>query len=362
LYNQVLLHVLISLFAPPLRIRTPRVKRQQTLREPPSLMNRYRSIPGLGPVKSSASTTCQKCLKKGHYSYECKASLQDRPYASRPSRSQMFKNPKLAPPLASDKPNDLMSTEGIADKVLAGSVRTSDAQARRSRSPTGQATSPVRHRSRSPSVDSISTVSTNRSRSESPATKPGRSTNNHYHHKSQRNGRSPSPSRSPLTSRARKRRYDSMSSDSRDGSPRPAPGSHRKNRRHRTASPDDRGRPHSFRRGSRRSRSGSLSVSMDKSRITKQRRVIDDGHDEEATARYTNDENFDSRRSRGGNNRFYDNLSKETRGGQSEKRNRDRLEEKYGDGGARRSAERKERSLSPYSRRLALTQAMNLGA
>lgn len=27
-------------------------------------MNRYRTIPGLGPPKASASTVCQKCLKK----------------------------------------------------------------------------------------------------------------------------------------------------------------------------------------------------------------------------------------------------------------------------------------------------------
>lgn len=27
-------------------------------------MNRYRTLPGLGPQKASASTVCQKCLKK----------------------------------------------------------------------------------------------------------------------------------------------------------------------------------------------------------------------------------------------------------------------------------------------------------
>jgi len=27
-------------------------------------MNRYRTIPGLGPQKATASTVCQKCLKK----------------------------------------------------------------------------------------------------------------------------------------------------------------------------------------------------------------------------------------------------------------------------------------------------------
>lgn len=68
-------------------------------------MNRYRTVPGLGPStsKATSTTTCQKCLKKGHYSYECKASVQSRPYISRPSRSQQLQNPKLKPVLAEQK-------------------------------------------------------------------------------------------------------------------------------------------------------------------------------------------------------------------------------------------------------------------
>lgn len=42
-----------------------------------------------------------------HYSYECKASTQERPYVSRPSRSQQLRNPKLVPQLTSDTPNPL---------------------------------------------------------------------------------------------------------------------------------------------------------------------------------------------------------------------------------------------------------------
>lgn len=88
-------------------------------------MNRYRTIPGTGPPKASATTTCQKCLQKDefimsslpfeanahvrHYSYECKANLQERPYASRPSRTQQFRNPKLAPRLTSENPNTLLN-------------------------------------------------------------------------------------------------------------------------------------------------------------------------------------------------------------------------------------------------------------
>lgn len=44
-----------------------------------------------------------------HYSYECRGTLQDRPYASRPSRTQQFRNPKLAPRLNSENPNELLA-------------------------------------------------------------------------------------------------------------------------------------------------------------------------------------------------------------------------------------------------------------
>jgi hypothetical protein len=43
-----------------------------------------------------------------HYSYECKAAAQERPYVSRPSRTQQLLNPKLAPKLMSDVPQDLL--------------------------------------------------------------------------------------------------------------------------------------------------------------------------------------------------------------------------------------------------------------
>jgi hypothetical protein len=37
-----------------------------------------------------------------HYSYECTASSQDRPYAARPSRTQQLFNPKLVPKLTNE--------------------------------------------------------------------------------------------------------------------------------------------------------------------------------------------------------------------------------------------------------------------
>ena len=46
---------------------------------------------------SGAAPVCQKCLKPGQWTYECKASGQCKPvpYKARPSRTAMMKNPKL---------------------------------------------------------------------------------------------------------------------------------------------------------------------------------------------------------------------------------------------------------------------------
>jgi hypothetical protein len=137
-------------------------------------------------------------------------------------------------------------------------------------------------------------------------------------------------SRTPDVTRKRKHRSVSSSYSRSPRLPRREPGSHRKSRRHRTISPDDRGRPSSMRRGSHRSRSNS--PSMDKSQITKDRRSLD-----------MQDESDDRRRGY----------------------RRDYADE---DGPLPRSDftpsgdrwTRKERSLSPYSKRLALTQSMNM--
>ncbi|KAK6815262.1 hypothetical protein RU639_008404 [Aspergillus parasiticus] len=83
-------------------------------------MNRYRNAPSLrGPTKATASTLCQKCLKRGHYSYECTITAQERPYQYRPSRTQQLQNPKLRPQLSTETPNDLLRSQGVADDLLA---------------------------------------------------------------------------------------------------------------------------------------------------------------------------------------------------------------------------------------------------
>jgi hypothetical protein len=88
-------------------------------------MNQYQGISVRGSSKATASTLCQKCLKRDkpnnplernsvltvilrHYSFECKAVAQERPYVSRPSRTQQLLNPKLVPKLTSDVPQDLL--------------------------------------------------------------------------------------------------------------------------------------------------------------------------------------------------------------------------------------------------------------
>ncbi|KAF2117533.1 zinc knuckle-domain-containing protein [Lophiotrema nucula] len=121
----------------------------------------YRGSAGRpGASKASADTLCQKCLKKGHYSYECTASTQERPYKSRPSRTQQLLNPQLKPKLMMDVPNDLLKKKGIADEILAKKEED------RGRKPNGNADGRrKRSRSASSSVDSVSTISTDRSRS-----------------------------------------------------------------------------------------------------------------------------------------------------------------------------------------------------
>ncbi|KAE8900077.1 hypothetical protein PF005_g9296 [Phytophthora fragariae] len=62
---------------------------------------------------SSAAAMCQKCLRPGHWTYECK---NDAVYVQRPSRSQQLKNPKLRQPFNTDKPPELQDEEKAAEK------------------------------------------------------------------------------------------------------------------------------------------------------------------------------------------------------------------------------------------------------
>ncbi|KAJ3822396.1 zinc knuckle-domain-containing protein [Lentinula raphanica] len=70
--------------------------------------------------RASASTVCQKCLGRGHYTYECKNA---RPYVSRPSRTQQLENPRALGKLNGGKPSvevpeEFKQSAGTANRLL----------------------------------------------------------------------------------------------------------------------------------------------------------------------------------------------------------------------------------------------------
>ncbi|KAK2806010.1 hypothetical protein FQN50_006025 [Emmonsiellopsis sp. PD_5] len=329
--------------------------------------NSYYSVPEMSKERYVPLQCCYYPVKllanrpARHYSYECKASAQERPYTSRPSRSQQLANPKLAPKLMSDVPNDLLRTyvlplparlgllinmlfcsKGVADEQLA--LRESE-RGRKREAADERDDEPIRSHSRkrarsaSPaySSSSVSTISTNRSWSRSPR-------------------RKRDISRSPYRSRERKRKMsDSLSEHSnitassaeRRGAPSRAPDRNTRRRR-KSRSPSARGRHRdSDRRGSWRNRS--RSESMDRSSIAKQRRSLTPGSPNRGQY---------SGRGRPGRAR-----SPEPRQGTRGSPARGRPHEPTHNGARERPQSpppRKERSLSPFSKRLALTQAMNM--
>lgn len=135
-------------------------------------MNSYRGSTIGAPSKATPSTLCQKCLKRGHYSYECKAVAQERPYVSRPSRTQQLFNPKLVPKLTNDAPQDLPGSKGKQDEQVAKTKLEEDRGRKRDRDghDLDNQSEPKRLRSTSSrSSVSVSTVSTNAARSPPPS-------------------------------------------------------------------------------------------------------------------------------------------------------------------------------------------------
>jgi len=68
--------------------------------------------------RATSSTVCQKCLKTGHFIYECKST---RPYVSRPSRTQLLEKPALLAKMkasAPEVPEEFKSQSGTANKIL----------------------------------------------------------------------------------------------------------------------------------------------------------------------------------------------------------------------------------------------------
>ncbi|EUC34461.1 hypothetical protein COCCADRAFT_35913 [Bipolaris zeicola 26-R-13] len=189
--------------------------------------------PGAGRSKASADTLCQKCLQRGHYSYECKAPAQERPYKSRPSRTQQLLNPKLKPKLTTEVPEDLVRKKGIADEIL----KKKEDERKHARSPSTS------------SVDSVSTISTNRSRSRS------RSPPRRKYHDARR--------RDHDDKALRKRTKRSISTDSRTSRDSDK-GDRNTRRRMSSFSPDERGRRRT--RSQSRSRSARMQTSLETAR------------------------------------------------------------------------------------------------
>ncbi|KIK81979.1 hypothetical protein PAXRUDRAFT_154799 [Paxillus rubicundulus Ve08.2h10] len=77
----------------------------------------------LNNPRSSSATVCQKCLKTGHFIYECKS---PRPYVTRPSRTEMLEDPKLLAKLKADGkpsvevPEEFKKQSGTANRILEG--------------------------------------------------------------------------------------------------------------------------------------------------------------------------------------------------------------------------------------------------
>ncbi|KAE9377968.1 hypothetical protein N431DRAFT_435131 [Stipitochalara longipes BDJ] len=290
-------------------------------------MNRYGRGPTIGgPSKATATTLCQKCLKRGHYSYECKAVAQERPYVSRPSRTQQLLNPKLMPKLTSDVPQELLRKKGVADEQLAKAEQERGRKRERQSEDPEARGAPKRMRSASHSSVSVSTISTNMSRSPSPTEIPV----NPAVRQPMRTSisRSPQPRKSGLHQSRSLTRSPSISRSP----PRP---------KHLTDSEKKR------RRNSVSSAESYTSDDCQKSR-----------------------ERTDSRSTR----RRFQQISPPARGRRTESRSpyrgrrrlsndRQRGRNRFSDGGPPRDTYKlppRERSLSPFSKRLALTQAMNM--
>ena len=62
---------------------------------------------------SQREIKCQKCLQTGHLLFQCQA--EERPYVSRPSRSQQLKKPIV---LKRVKKEQFESRKGLADRIL----------------------------------------------------------------------------------------------------------------------------------------------------------------------------------------------------------------------------------------------------
>ncbi|KAI0434299.1 zinc knuckle-domain-containing protein [Xylaria sp. FL1042] len=287
-----------------------------------------------GPSKSTPTNVqCQKCLKRGHYSYECKASAQERPYVPRPSRTQQLFNPKLVPKLASDAPDALQDKKGLADQELA--KREAERARKRELEQSDDEDQGVSNRARSPSYDSVSTISTRGP----PSPSRRRASMSRSRSRSRSSGAARSPS--AVQDSSRRQSFDSRS-DYRSPSPR-GYGKGMKS-------------PHSTRLRSRSRRGDSpIHGRFDLDEHPGSRRSVDRRHGRnlQSPSQSPPPENRRRFRSRSPVHRRSDS---------NPPRYHDRPPPPGRNSREQRGAPRRnprERSLSPFSKRLALTQAMN---
>ncbi|KAI0108449.1 zinc knuckle-domain-containing protein [Daldinia grandis] len=292
-----------------------------------------------GPPKSTpTSVQCQKCLKRGHYSYECKATTQERPYVSRPSRTQQLLNPKLVPKLASDTPNSLQKQKGVADEELA-KREAERAKKRELEADESGDESPKRRRSAS--YDSVSSISTRRSASPPPLAQQSAAVH-------------PDVPRRENSHGVRRDSYSSASDYNRRDSPNP-----RRSTRNDSPSPSG--------GVARRSRSPVRDDSPVRSHYDSRDEAPRQGSPNNRRRRYSSSSSRSPppRERRQFRSRSPDELRRRDRSpprDHERRGSRDPAPIHRNDrrrGGAPSRREQRERSLSPFSKRLALTQAMN---
>ncbi|RGP65348.1 hypothetical protein FLONG3_9244 [Fusarium longipes] len=108
--------------------------------------------------------------KEDWLDWQNKTTAQERPYVSRPSRSQQLRNPKLVPKLTNETLNPLEKKSGVADAELA-KVDAERARKREREERDNELIESTAKRHRSVSSHSVSTISTGASRSPSPEAK-----------------------------------------------------------------------------------------------------------------------------------------------------------------------------------------------
>lgn len=265
---------------------------------------------------------------------------------SRPSRSQQLRNPKLVPKLTNDKLNPLEKKQGVADEQLA-KAEAERARKREREERDDELIESAAKRPRSVSSHSVSTISTGASRSPSPARErirsppPARRSRSPYSDENAgpRGGRrddSRSRSRSRCRSRSRSPRveYQQRRSVSRDSR---SPVDDRRDR-YRSREPipprEDNGPSRRQMRYSSESR-GSYESRPQHPRESRS--------PEHRGRRFERPDRRDTRPGRG----------RHARGGHN-----GRVQDRRG---PPPNEQPRERSLSPFSRRLAMTQAMNIG-